>query len=258
MADQQKPGWWHSVPGFLTAGAAFIAALTGLITGLSQTGALDRFKDPTPSETSASIRPSDTTRSASVAPNNDSGGQRDEEEEPAPRPTPPPAAPPLATATVPRDTAPTAPTDSAIVGSDTVAGPDSAPQPDHPVSLIVILPTGTVLELSAADRVCSPVGQSGVRLRATLLKPVRVEAAVLPAGTPAVLQIQRAAAPSYLAIRLDSIVVAGRAVPVRKADARARRELTRASEDAAPSGACIPERARIRATLRSPLRLRVR
>lgn len=47
MNQERKPtGWWQSVPGMLTAMAALVAAISGLISGLNQVGAFDRFKRP--------------------------------------------------------------------------------------------------------------------------------------------------------------------------------------------------------------------
>jgi hypothetical protein len=42
MAENQKPQkWWHTVPGILTAAAAIITAVTGLVVALHQTGIFD-------------------------------------------------------------------------------------------------------------------------------------------------------------------------------------------------------------------------
>ena len=47
MADEQKRrNWWESVPGALTAVAAFIGAISGLIAGLNQLGVINRSRTP--------------------------------------------------------------------------------------------------------------------------------------------------------------------------------------------------------------------
>jgi hypothetical protein len=48
MAEGQRPPkWWQTVPGILTATAAIVTAVTGLIAALNQTGVFDRKPQPT-------------------------------------------------------------------------------------------------------------------------------------------------------------------------------------------------------------------
>lgn len=48
--DQERKGWWHTIPGVLTAIAGTITALTGLIAALHQVGivGVDKEKQPLP------------------------------------------------------------------------------------------------------------------------------------------------------------------------------------------------------------------
>ena len=88
-----------------------------------------------------------------------------------------------------------------------------------------------------------------------LVAPVTAKGGlVLPAGTKAILRVQHPPAPNFLGMRLDSIVRSGDAVPVTKAEVRLRREVVK-GKDGAPVGACVPAGARIRATLRAPIKL---
>ncbi|MBA3259066.1 MAG: hypothetical protein H0T68_06315 [Gemmatimonadales bacterium] len=114
-----------------------------------------------------------------------------------------------------------------------------------------------MLELAAGTRVCSTTSAEGERFTAALVVPITVERGVaLPVGTTAVLQIRRARAPTFLDVRLDSIVRGGTAVRAPKSETRIRRELVAGTEEGeAAIGACIPPRGRITATLRAPLRL---
>jgi hypothetical protein len=41
MADEKPPSWWATLPGLLTAAAAVITAVTGLLLGLGQLGVFD-------------------------------------------------------------------------------------------------------------------------------------------------------------------------------------------------------------------------
>ena len=46
MTNEQRPiSWWQTLPGILTAVAATLTAVTGLVVALNQTGLLDRKKD---------------------------------------------------------------------------------------------------------------------------------------------------------------------------------------------------------------------
>jgi hypothetical protein len=72
----------------------------------------------------------------------------------------------------------------------------------------------------------------------------------------AVLEVLHQPAPAFIGARLDSIVREGKAVAVRKSEARVRREFVAgAGEEGVGVGACIPAGGRITATLGSPVRL---
>lgn len=81
MADELRPlNWWQTIPGILTATAAVITAVTGLILALNQTGILDFRGRPDPAAASApkpaaSSGPS-AARSANGEAPNPSGGAR--------------------------------------------------------------------------------------------------------------------------------------------------------------------------------------
>src|SRR5436853_3846707 len=63
MADEHnKPSWWQSAPGLMTATAAVIAAVSGLLGGLNQIGMFDRWKQAPAVETAS--RPSTVSDSA--------------------------------------------------------------------------------------------------------------------------------------------------------------------------------------------------
>lgn len=51
--EQRKPAWWQSLPGMLTAGAAFLAALTGMLTGLKELGVFQRDDAAAPEATAS-------------------------------------------------------------------------------------------------------------------------------------------------------------------------------------------------------------
>ncbi len=105
------------------------------------------------------------------------------------------------------------------------------------------------------EKVCSATAEAGERVVANLVAPVTVKGGLtLPAGTKAVLRVQRPSAPAFLGMRLDSIVQGGSAVPVPKAEVRFRRETVK-GKGGSPVGACVPAGGKIRATLRAPVRL---
>ncbi|MBA3554656.1 MAG: hypothetical protein H0W29_07865 [Gemmatimonadales bacterium] len=173
---------------------------------------------------------------------------------------------PLPATSVPADAA--SPTPDTTPVADTAAVADSAPSPPAPAAPVepapdvptAVLPSGTVLELAAGTRICSTTSADGDRFNASLVVPIATEnGVVLPVGTIAVLEVRRARAPTFLNVRLDSIVRGGTAVRIRKAETRFRRELVAGAEDnGAAVGACIPAGGRITATLRAPFRLGAR
>lgn len=63
MADEKPTNWWATLPGLLTAAAAVITAVTGLLLGLGQLGVFDAGKPIT-----ASSPPTDAGSSQSSSP----------------------------------------------------------------------------------------------------------------------------------------------------------------------------------------------
>ena len=235
MTEEKKQSWWTSVPGLLTAATGFVAALSGLVAGLNQTGLLEslRARQSKP-ETVAVVRTDSQATRPIVPP-----------EESAPEHTSAPAR------------APTTPTPSATGVSRPAASPPArpAPVPPAPASRTAVLPSGTVLALAASDEICSAGAKAGDRFAATLVAPVQGKGgAMLAAGTKAVLSVQRLPAPNFIGARLDSIVAGGTALPVSKSDVRPQREVVK-GKGGSKVGACIREGGRIRVTLRAPLKL---
>jgi hypothetical protein len=81
MADEKPTNWWATLPGLLTAAAAVITAVTGLLLGLGQLGVFDAAKPATassPRTGTGASQPSspmqqDNRASASSNPPPDSG-----------------------------------------------------------------------------------------------------------------------------------------------------------------------------------------
>jgi hypothetical protein len=275
MANEaNKPSWWQTAPGLMTATAAVIAAITGLIGGLNQIGVLDRFKQPAAVETAS--RPSPLRDSAgSTAP--DTGAARTEPGSVAPSMAPEPRAGRLPAAVSPSRTKRSASqgtpaADSSTRAStvaDTGAAPrgsgsdtsgsarvDTAPAPASTGNSGGQIPSGTLLELAAASRICSTTSEPGDRVPATVVVPVTgTGGAVVPVGTTAVLEVTRLEAPAFLGLRADSLSLNGRGYVLRNATARVhQREFTAgAGQTGVGIGACIPAGGRITVTLRSPV-----
>jgi hypothetical protein len=64
--DPAKPSWWHSAPGALTAIAALMTALTGLVVGLHQAGVIGGDASQRPTATAAA--PASTSGASTTAP----------------------------------------------------------------------------------------------------------------------------------------------------------------------------------------------
>jgi hypothetical protein len=147
MAEQQKSSsWWQTAPGMLTALAAFMAALTGLLGGLNQAGLLDRFKRPStaPTQSAAAPRQPDSVTGTLGAEGRSAPPQPRSAVRPSTRITsppkkstttpvrPPPPAPPASSSRKPGDTVrtpPAADTTAPAGGADTAAatrGSDTA------------------------------------------------------------------------------------------------------------------------------------
>jgi hypothetical protein len=76
MADEKPTNWWATLPGLLTAAAAVITAVTGLLLGLGQLGVFDAGRPITassPPTDAGSSQPSSPTQPAS-APGNTTPG----------------------------------------------------------------------------------------------------------------------------------------------------------------------------------------
>lgn len=280
MANEgNKPSWWQSAPGLMTATAAVIAAMSGLIGGLNQIGVFDRFKQPAPIQTASHPSP---PRDSAIGKTQDSGTNRTTEPAiPAPRtPRSKHAVTPSATP-MERAVRPTAKADSMPVrdstGGDTAhpgtARPDSSPAtrtvsppPSDTASDSTRasraaggqIPSGTVLELAAANRICSTTSQPGDRVPATVVVPVTgTGGAAVPVGATAVLEVTRLDAPVFLGVRADSLSLNGRDYLLRDATAKVhQREFTAgAGQTGVGIGACIPAGGRITVTLRTPVTL---
>ncbi|MDQ3426289.1 MAG: hypothetical protein M3477_00525 [Gemmatimonadota bacterium] len=205
--DQSSPRWWQTAPGLLTAGAAFVAAVSGLIGGLNQIGAFDRLKDDTP--------------------------------------MPPPAA-----------SAPVQKVETGRLSAKDTAAPEiTTPVAAAPKSSVTRRSSGTVIELASGARVCSTMSQPGDRFNATVVVPVAGSNNLqLPVGSAAVPAVTRLEAPTFIGVRVDSIVYGGRSFPVAGANARPQREFVAgASQSGVGVGACIPAGGRITVTLTAPV-----
>lgn len=251
----------------MTAVAAMIAAVTGLITGLNQAGLLDRgtpapvAQAPAPvpaqqQEETGEARPSPTPSPTPSArrPSRTSGGG-------ATRPRPPaPAAVPDTDPSRRADSA-AAPAIDTVRASDSVrAGPTdtatqepAAPAGETPAGRI---PPGSTIELAAATRVCSTTSAPGDQFGATVVAPVTgIGGATVPVGATATLEVQQLEAPTFIGVSADSLTVNGRSYGLRGATTKVHeREFTAgAGRTGVGVGACIPTGGRITLTLRSPL-----
>jgi hypothetical protein len=234
VAEEQKPSWWKSLPGVLTAATGFIAALSGLVAGINQLGLFKReqtaapvvITTPAPRDSMPAALRTDTARGIATAP-----AQSRQ----------PPAV-----------TAPRAPTSGAPSTAPTPASPSTtrtSPTRDPP-SQQIRLPNGTVLELTVPRRSCAPAG-SQQRFTARLAAPVKVagETALRP-NTSAVLHLRRGDAADGPMILLDSLVAQDQTIPVAASTVRIRR--------GADGAACLKADARLKATLGGPVMLRRR
>jgi hypothetical protein len=268
MADERnKSSWWQTAPGLMTATAAVIAAVTGLIGGLNQVGLLDRVKAPptatapvpTPAPESGATRPDSTPahEAARPAPTKSGPGAarapaagtpaRRPARAPAPSPVPAPGA----------NSTPATADSAPSVRPDSGARPDtSAPPPPPAGAPTGRLPKGTVMELAAASRVCSTTSAPGDEFTATVVVPVSgTGGAVVPVGAVVALEVVRLEAPSFIGALADSLSLNGRSYRLRSADAKVHeREFTAgAGRTGVGIGACIPAGGRITLTLGSPV-----
>ena len=185
MAGEEKPSWWKSVPGLLTAATGFVAALSGLVAGLNQLNVFRR-EAPAPQVVATAPAPPASAPDEPTAPAAD---------KPAPSTTSRPAPAPKQRIGI---------TDSAAA---------AAPRQ---------LPKGTALELTLPSRVCAPA-KGTRRVPARLAAPIIVNGdTLLPAATTAVLRVQRSGPRSAPQVRLDSLVAHGDAFPVSRSDVRFR------------------------------------
>lgn len=239
MADERKSSsWWQTIPGALTAVAAFIAAVTGLLGGLNQIGMFDRFKHPaTPPPATGSVSRADTAakREAEATRRNAAAPTR---RTPAPT-TREPARPPAAA----ESSRARAPAESGA----TSAAPGAA-----------AVPSGTQLELAAQSRVCSTTNKPGERFAASVVVPVAdASGIVVPSGSAAIMEITEERPPAFLGAKADSLVVNGKAHPITASSTgRIQREFVAGpGEHGISAGACIPVGGRIPVTLTAPVPL---
>ena len=187
MAGEEKPSWWKSVPGLLTAATGFVAALSGLVAGLNQLNVFRR-EAPAPQVVATAPAPPASAPDEPTAPAAD---------KPAPSTTSRPAPAPAPKQRI------------GITDSAAAAAPRQ-------------LPKGTALELTLPSRVCAPV-KGTRRVPARLAAPIIVNGdTLLPAATTAVLRVQRSGPRSAPQVRLDSVVAHGDAFPVSRSDVRFR------------------------------------
>ncbi len=293
MADERnKASWWQSAPGLMTATAGVIAAITGLIGGLNQIGMFDRWKQPPAVETASrpalrdsaggtsqqTAMPHDPPRTAVATPLPNTAKSRAGSAGPSPSRQKRSAAPTTATAdTGVRDTAKTDTTRATPARADTA--PSAAARPESTTANRAVsqpstdtardsaspaktaggqIPTGTVLELAAANRICSTTSQTGDRVPATVVVPVTgTGGAAVPVGATAILEVTRLDAPVFLGVQADSLSLNGRGYALRNSTARVhQREFTAgAGQTGVGIGACIPAGGRITVTLRAPVNL---
>ena len=187
MAGEEKPSWWKSVPGLLTAATGFVAALSGLVAGLNQLNVFRRDA-PAPQVVATAPAPPASAPDEPTAPAAD---------KPAPSTTSRPAPAPAPKQRI------------GITDSAAAAAPRQ-------------LPKGTALELTLPSRVCAPA-KGTRRVPARLAAPIIVNGdTLLPAATTAVLRVQRSGPRSAPQVRLDSVVAHGDAFPVSRSDVRFR------------------------------------
>lgn len=224
MASEEKPSWWKSVPGILTAATGFVAALSGLVAGLNQLGTFRR-QEPAPQVVATAPAPPATTSDEPAAP---AAGEPAPSTVRAPAPAP---APKPRTGTAPSPAATTATTDSAA----------AVPRQ---------LPKGTALELTVPSRTCAPA-KGTRRVAARLAAPAVVDGdTLLPASTTAVLRLQRSGSRAAPQVRLDSLVRQDMVLAVPRSDVRLRSD--------AVNGSCLRAHARITVTLATAVPLRRR
>jgi hypothetical protein len=247
VADEHKETWWKSVPGLLTAGTGFVAALSGLVAGLNQLGVFRRDQSAAPVQVVAPAPPETIVRPPSVS---SAGGSSSSTAAPAPASSPGSSAP-LTTAPSGSSARPTAPSGA----RSPMPAPASRPATAHDSSATngsaanssaaAVLPKGTTLELTVPTRTCAPAkGQE--RFTARLASPVRVAGTtVLAAGTAAVLHLRRADGDGP-EVRLDSLVPPGQAIAVPASAVQIRR---------GGAAGCLRADAKLTATLGAALTL---
>lgn len=68
MDEPRSTGWWQTLPGILTATAAILTAVGGLIVAFHQAGFFDRASQRTPQLQNETLRPQTVTGSTSATP----------------------------------------------------------------------------------------------------------------------------------------------------------------------------------------------
>ncbi len=266
----------------MTAVAALLAAVSGLIGGLNQIGVFDRLKHPAPvtggvsrGETASSTPSSGAPKRAPPVRRPAAAPPRHGATQPAPQgapesshaaPSPPagvatPSTQPASSTKAPPTAGAPAPTPAdstrAATGQSPAPTADSTAAPAGPGAVIS---SGTALELAAQSRVCSISSRPGDHFTASVVVPVAGSTGVLvPAGSSAILEVTREEPPVFIGARADSLIVGGKAHPVTSTTTRTQREFV-----AGPGargigvGACIPAGGRITVTLTSPVSLGTR
>ncbi len=155
MADERnRPGWWQSAPGVMTSTAAVIAAVTGLLGGLSQLGVLDRWSRP------AAANPPATPAATARGPKQDTAAGRTA---PPTRSALRPTAPSPSPATTPAGQLPSG-TTLELAAAKRICSTTSQPGDRLPATVVVrvtgtggaVVPVGTAVTL-VVTRLDAPV-----------------------------------------------------------------------------------------------------
>jgi hypothetical protein len=242
MEGPDKPKWWSSVPGILTAATGFLVALTGLVTGLSQLGVFERRPAATPQEVASTPAPVTSTEPEE---HTAVGNTSRVDSAAGPRVAATPGAAPSATTRPPqaaaRDSVPVR--TGARMAGDTATPPEASTSTAGPPTVV---PAGTVLDLITSSRLCAPA-QGMRRASAKTATAVRIAGAIaLPRGTPAVLRVGRGASEDAIVVRVDSLRPPGSAIALPRSETRVRPR---------PTDRCLNSGTRLSVTLGSPLEL---
>jgi hypothetical protein len=234
--DQNRPKWYHTAPGYLTATAALVGSITAAVTGLSQLGVFhSKSAAPAPAVAPLSV-PTRTT------PERGNGGSTH-------RVAPEMRAPSRSTGTG-GGTAPSGPPATSHPAPPPAPTPAPVaapvPPPTAPVARTGSIGPGTTLELASGSRVCSTNSNAGDKFTATTVTPVSGSNGVtLPVGTQVILSVVPKKAPVFIGASGVSLDVGGKSVKV-SGNADAQTEFTAGpNQTGLGIGACIPQGGRI-------------